>query len=115
MIESRQPLPERLEPGAVSHPEIVRRPVRRTAPTSCRLRYQAVAQRGRRHPVVVGAFFLTRAVERSGLATAYTVGLGIEAILVVTVAVGLLGERPSLTRLIGVVLIIVGVAGVRLG
>ena len=64
---------------------------------------------------VVGAFFLTRAVERSGLATAYTVGLGIEAILVVTVAVGLLGERPSLTRLIGIVLIIVGVAGVRLG
>ena len=64
---------------------------------------------------VVGAFFLTRAVQRSGLATAYTVGLGIEAILVVTVGVALLGERPSPTKVIGILLIVLGVAGVRLG
>jgi multidrug transporter EmrE-like cation transporter len=64
---------------------------------------------------VVGAFFLTRAVQRSGLASAYTVGLGIEAIMVVTVGVGLLGERPSPTKVIGIVLILLGVAGVRLG
>ena len=64
---------------------------------------------------VVGAFLLTRAVQRTGLATAYTVGLGIEAILVVTVGVGLLGERPSPVKMIGVGLIILGVAGVRLG
>ena len=65
--------------------------------------------------LLVGAVLLTRAVQHSGLATAYTVGLGVEAVLVVTVGVGLFGERPSPTRLIGIGFIVLGVAGVRIG
>jgi multidrug transporter EmrE-like cation transporter len=64
---------------------------------------------------VVGAFLLARAVVADGLSTAYTYGLGVEAILSIVVGMCWFGERLSPVQLIGISLIIVGVAGVRLG
>lgn len=64
---------------------------------------------------VVGAGLLSRAVQRDGLSTAYTLGLGIEAILSIMLGVYLFGEQLSVVKLIGLSLIVVGLAGVRLG
>jgi multidrug transporter EmrE-like cation transporter len=64
---------------------------------------------------VLGAFLLSCAVQTSGLTTAYTIGLGIEAILAIVLGVHLFGEHLSPAKLIGVALILVGVAGLRLG
>ena len=64
---------------------------------------------------VIGAYFLTRAVQRSGLSTAYTLGLGVEAVLAVGVGMCLFGERLSPAKLVGIGLIALGVASVRLG
>jgi multidrug transporter EmrE-like cation transporter len=64
---------------------------------------------------VLGAFLLTQAVRVSGLATAYTFGLGVEALIAILVGVYYFGERLTPTKLIGVLLIIAGVAGVRGG
>jgi multidrug transporter EmrE-like cation transporter len=64
---------------------------------------------------VLGAFLLAQAVRASGLATAYTFGLGIEALLSILVGIYWFGERLTPTKLIGIVLIVIGVAGVRGG
>ena len=64
---------------------------------------------------VLGAFLLTRAVRTDGLATAYTFGLGVEAILAVIVGMYWFGEHLSPAKVIGIALIIIGVTGVRLG
>jgi quaternary ammonium compound-resistance protein SugE len=64
---------------------------------------------------VLGAFLLTQAVDARGLATAYTFGLGVEALLTIIVAIYWFGERMTPTKLIGIVLILLGVAGVRGG
>ncbi len=64
---------------------------------------------------VVGAVLLTRAVQTDGLSTAYTIGLGVEAILSITLGVYVFGEHVSPTKLIGLSLIVVGLAGVRVG
>jgi quaternary ammonium compound-resistance protein SugE len=63
----------------------------------------------------VGAFLLSRAVRIGGLSTAYTVGLGIEAVLSMGLGIYLFGERPSVMKTLSVGLIVAGVAGVRLG
>jgi multidrug transporter EmrE-like cation transporter len=64
---------------------------------------------------VLGAFLLTCAVQKSGLSTAYTIGLAVEAIVSIILGVRLFGEHLSPAKLIGVALILVGVAGVRFG
>jgi small multidrug resistance pump len=64
---------------------------------------------------LLGAAMLTRAVRAGGLATAYTFGLGVEAILAVVVGMWWFDERLSPPKLIGITLIVIGVAGVRLG
>jgi multidrug transporter EmrE-like cation transporter len=64
---------------------------------------------------VLGAFLLTRAVRVSGLATAYTSGLAVEALLTILVAIYWFGERLTPTKLISIALIVIGVAGVRGG
>ena len=63
----------------------------------------------------LGAFLLSRAVRIGGLSTAYTVGLGIEAVLSMGLGVYLFGERPTVLKSVGLVFILAGVAGVRLG
>jgi multidrug transporter EmrE-like cation transporter len=64
---------------------------------------------------VLGAFLLTQAVRVSGLATAYTFGLGVEALMTILVAIYWFGERLTPTKLIGIALIVLGVVGVRGG
>ena len=64
---------------------------------------------------VLGSFLLTRAVHAGGLATSYTFGLGVEAILSIILGMYVFGERLSPAQLIGIALIVVGIAGVRLG
>ncbi len=63
----------------------------------------------------IGSYLLACAVQRGGLSAAYTVGLGVEALLSMGLGIYLFGERPSLTKTLGMGLILVGVAGVRLG
>lgn len=62
---------------------------------------------------VAGAACLTRAVSRHGLSTAFVMGLGIEAIGAVLLGVVLLGERPSVPQMGGLLLIVSGVAVLR--
>lgn len=64
---------------------------------------------------VLGSYFLTRAVHAGGLATAYTFGLGVEAILSIALGMSVFGERLSPAQMVGIALIVVGIAGVRLG
>ncbi len=64
---------------------------------------------------VVGAFLLSRAIRMGGLSTAYTLGLGVEAIVSVAIGTYLFEERLSPVKLLGVVLILAGVTGVRFG
>jgi multidrug transporter EmrE-like cation transporter len=64
---------------------------------------------------VLGAILLTEAVHVSGLATAYTSGLGVEALITILVAISWFGERLTPTKLVGIALIVIGVAGVRGG
>jgi multidrug transporter EmrE-like cation transporter len=64
---------------------------------------------------VLGAFLLARAVGTEGLSTAYTYGLGVEAIMSIVVGMSVFGERLTPVQLVGLALIVVGVAGVRLG
>jgi len=63
----------------------------------------------------IGSYLLARAVQTGGLSAAYTVGLGIEALLSMGLGIYIFGERPSLAKTLGMGLILVGVAGVRLG
>jgi multidrug transporter EmrE-like cation transporter len=64
---------------------------------------------------VLGAYLLTQAVRASGLATAYTFGLGLEALMTILLAIYWFGERLTPTKLVGIALIVLGVAGVRGG
>jgi hypothetical protein len=66
-------------------------------------------------PIGVGPFLLSRAIRMGGLSTAYTLGLGVEAIVSVAIGTYLFEERLSPVKLLGVVLIIAGATGVRFG
>jgi multidrug transporter EmrE-like cation transporter len=61
-----------------------------------------------------GAVLLARAVHREGLATAWVVGLGLEAAITTGLGLWLYSERLSMFQLAGVVLIVGGTAVVRL-
>lgn len=64
---------------------------------------------------IVGAVLLTVAVRAEGLTTAYTVGLGLEALISVALGRWVFGEHMTMLQAVGVVLIIGGVASVRIG
>jgi len=64
---------------------------------------------------IVGAIVLAHAVRENGLSVAYTVGLGVEAVVSVVLGRYVFGERLSTGQLIGLMLILAGVASVRLG
>lgn len=64
---------------------------------------------------LVGAVLLARAVRTEGLAVAYTMGLGVEAVVTLVLARYVFGEHLSVNQLAGIGFIIAGVAGVRWG
>jgi small multidrug resistance pump len=64
---------------------------------------------------LVGAALLTMAVRAEGLSTAYTIGLGIEAVLSVFMGRWLYQESLAAPQMLGVAMILGGVAAVRVG
>jgi multidrug transporter EmrE-like cation transporter len=64
---------------------------------------------------VAGALLQARAMRRLDMGAVYVAVLGLEAVLAVGFSVLLLGERLSLFRLIAAILIVFGVALLRLG
>jgi len=64
---------------------------------------------------LLGAALLTMAVRAEGLSTAYTVGLGIEAVVSVGLGRYLYGEHLDVAQALGVGLIALGVLAVRVG
>jgi small multidrug resistance pump len=64
---------------------------------------------------LVGVMLLGRAVRSEGLSVAYVAGLGVEAVVSVVLGRYLFGERLSVPQGIGLLLIIGGVASLRLG
>lgn len=64
---------------------------------------------------LVGAVLLTMAVRVNGLTAAYTIGLGLEAVLAVGLGRFLYDEPLGVLRLAGVAMILAGIASVRFG
>jgi len=64
---------------------------------------------------LIGAVLLTMAVRAEGLSTAYTIGLGIEAVISVFIGRWLYHETLAVPQMLGVVMILGGVAAVRVG
>jgi multidrug transporter EmrE-like cation transporter len=64
---------------------------------------------------LVGAVLLTMAVRAEGLSTAYTIGLGVEAVVSVGLGRYLYGEHLHAPQAVGVGLIVVGVLAIRAG
>lgn len=63
---------------------------------------------------VLGAGLLTRAVTGANLSTTVVLGLGMEAVLTVLIGFLFLGDRVSIGQAAGMLLVVVGVALVRL-
>lgn len=61
----------------------------------------------------VGAVVMTRAVHRQGLANAWLVGLGLEAVASTLLGMWLYSERFSTTQMAGLVLVVGGTALLR--
>jgi multidrug transporter EmrE-like cation transporter len=64
---------------------------------------------------LAGAVLLGFAIGSQGLSTAYTVGLGIEAVVSIGLGCWVFGERLSGPQAVGMILILAGVASVRFG
>ena len=64
---------------------------------------------------VIGAVFLTRAVNHGGLSTTYVVALGCEAVISVGIGLALLGEKLTVPQTAGIAIILVGLATVNHG
>jgi multidrug transporter EmrE-like cation transporter len=64
---------------------------------------------------VVGALLLTRAVRTEGLSVAYMAGLGIEGLVSVGIGRYVFAERLTPPQAIGLGLIAIGIASLRLG
>jgi small multidrug resistance pump len=64
---------------------------------------------------LVGAALLTMAVRSDGLSTAYTLGLGMEALVSIALGRYLFGEHLAGGQAVGVGLILAGVVAVRAG
>lgn len=64
---------------------------------------------------LAGAVLLGFAIGSEGLSTAYTIGLGIEAVVSIALGRWLFGERLTGPQIAGVILILVGVVSVRAG
>ena len=63
---------------------------------------------------VLGAVFMTRAVRHGNLATTYLLGLGIEAVFAVGIGLLVLDERLTTREGVGVLVVAVGLALLRL-
>lgn len=63
---------------------------------------------------VVGSVLLTRAVMHESLGTALVLGLGIEAVTGLVIGVAMHGERFSPAQIAGALLVVAGVAVLRL-
>ncbi|MGH9270302.1 MAG: DMT family transporter [Ilumatobacteraceae bacterium] len=64
---------------------------------------------------VAGTVLLTHAVRTQGLSMAYTLGLGVEAVVTLSLGHYVFHERLSAAQLLGVGMILLGVGSVRLG
>lgn len=64
---------------------------------------------------VIGALLLIVAVREQGLTSAYTVGLGVEALISVGLGRWMFGERLHTPQTVGVLLIVAGAGALRLG
>ena len=64
---------------------------------------------------LIGAVMLTLAVRSQGLSVAYTLGLGIEAVFAVLLGRFLFDEPVRAVQMLGIGLILAGVATVRAG
>jgi multidrug transporter EmrE-like cation transporter len=64
---------------------------------------------------LAGAVLLGFAIGSQGLSTAYTIGLGIEAVVSIGLGCWVFGERLTIPQFLGVVLILAGVVSVRIG
>ena len=64
---------------------------------------------------VIGAVFLTRAVNDGGLSTTYVIALGCEAVISVGIGLALLGERLTVSQAAGVGIVLVGLATLKHG
>jgi multidrug transporter EmrE-like cation transporter len=64
---------------------------------------------------LAGAILLGFAIGSEGLSTAYTIGLGIEAVVSIGLGCWIFGERLTTSQLFGVLLILAGVVSVRVG
>ena len=64
---------------------------------------------------VVGAIFLTRAVNRGGLSTTFVIGLGVEAVISVGIGLALLGERLTGAQTAGIAIVLVGLVTLERG
>ena len=62
----------------------------------------------------VGAIVMARAVQRQGLANAWLVGLGLEAVVSTLLGMWLYSERFSTPQMAGLVLVVGGTALLRL-
>ena len=63
----------------------------------------------------LAAVLLGFAIGSEGLSTAYTIGLGIEAVASIALGRWMFGEHLTGTQLVGLVLILAGVVSVRFG
>lgn len=64
---------------------------------------------------LVGAVLLTMAIQSDGLTTAYSLGLGVEALVSIALGRYVFGEHLAGAQAFGVVLILAGVLAVRAG
>ncbi len=64
---------------------------------------------------VVGAALLTMAIKSDGLSTAYSMGLGVEALVSIAIGRYVFGEHLAGSQAVGVALILAGVLAVRVG
>jgi small multidrug resistance pump len=64
---------------------------------------------------IVGAVFLTRAVNRGGLSTTFVIGLGVEAVISVGIGLALLGERLTAAQTAGIAIVLVGLVTLERG
>ncbi len=63
---------------------------------------------------VLGSAFLAKAVTGTNVSTTVVVGLGIEAVITITIGTFLMGDRLSLGQMLGVLLVIGGAMLIRL-
>jgi multidrug transporter EmrE-like cation transporter len=64
---------------------------------------------------VLGAFLLARATRNEGLSQVYVLGLGLEAVVTLAIALVVMREHVSVVQVLGIASILGGVAALRAG